>query len=73
MARGVVPSASSLSAVIESADRVPDGPANSGNSPRDIRDCYIERDRITIEGFYHPISGEFVPRLTHDEMGESTY
>ena len=62
-----------MSAVLDSTDQVPDGPANSGNTERDIRDVYVDRESITIEGFIHPSTGQFVARTLHDDMGESKF
>ena len=70
-AHGIVPSAAALTSVVEATDSVPDGPSNSGNSPGDIRSCYVDADQVTIEGYLHPTTREFIPRLIPDNLNES--
>ena len=58
---------------MNSTDEIPDGPANSGNTEEDIRDCYVDKESVTIQGFIHPTTGQFVARTLHDDMGESEF
>ena len=67
----MVPSSVALTGVIESTESVPDGPANSRNTESSINSCHIGQEGATIEGYIHPTTGEYVPRLIPEDLGES--